>query len=117
MSPLLCCRTVLEKLEKGLTVEPETFEETTLGFTAVTEFAQFVLISTPLAVVDFLNQLYNMFDTIIEQFDVYKVRRGYSHFIRKHLCLAACLGVILYFSSFFPGRNYTGILCGEIHLG
>jgi class 3 adenylate cyclase len=64
---------VLEKLQQGEAVDPETFEQVTLGFTAITDFAKFVVESSPLSVVEFLNGVFFMFDTIIEHFDVYKV--------------------------------------------
>ncbi|OQV24879.1 Atrial natriuretic peptide receptor 2 [Hypsibius exemplaris] len=78
-------KSVLDKLQMGLSVHPETFEEVTLGFSGVTQFTQFVAGSSPIGVVDFLNGLYHLFDEIIGAFDAYKwvsglpVRNGNRH--------------------------------------
>ncbi|GAU91258.1 hypothetical protein RvY_03548-2 [Ramazzottius varieornatus] len=66
-------KTVLDRLRIGQIVEPEAFQQVTIGFTAVIDFAQFAFHSTPIEIVHFLNGLYTVFDDIIEHFDIYKV--------------------------------------------
>ena len=66
-------RTVLDRLRVGQIVQPEAFQQVTIGFTAVIDFGQFAVHSTPIEIVLFLNGLYTVFDDIIEHFDIYKV--------------------------------------------
>ncbi|KAF1750875.1 hypothetical protein GCK72_017426 [Caenorhabditis remanei] len=64
---------VADKLKLGQTVEPETFEQVTIFFSDVVQFTTLAGKCTPLQVVTLLNDLYTIFDGIIEQNDVYKV--------------------------------------------
>ncbi|GAU96842.1 hypothetical protein RvY_08220 [Ramazzottius varieornatus] len=60
-------------LTQGRKIEPESFSAVTIGFTAIANFGDIALQSTPMQIVDLLNDLYSMFDATLELFNVYKV--------------------------------------------
>ena len=74
---LYTSRSVADRLKRGLDIAPEYFDESTVYFSDIVSFTTLASESSPMQIVDLLNDLYSMFDGVIAKFDAYKVSEVY----------------------------------------
>jgi class 3 adenylate cyclase len=62
-----------DSLKLGQTVSPEVYDSATVLFSDIVSFTTLASKSTPFQIIDFLNSVYTLADSIIDKYDVYKV--------------------------------------------
>ena len=66
-------KSVAEDLKQGNPIVATKYDACTIFFSDIVGFTNLSSSSTPLEVVELLNQMYTAFDSIIDEHDVYKV--------------------------------------------
>jgi len=68
------CSYVAHELKVGRSVAPQMYPSATIYFSDIVGFTVLASESSPIEVIEMLNDLYSMFDDTISRYDVYKVR-------------------------------------------
>ena len=72
-------RSIANELKQGNQVNAEIFECVSIYFSDIVGFTSLSSQSTPIQVVDLLNDLYTYFDGIIGKHQVYKVKKNKTY--------------------------------------
>uniref|UniRef100_T1IJD4 Guanylate cyclase domain-containing protein n=1 Tax=Strigamia maritima TaxID=126957 RepID=T1IJD4_STRMM len=129
-------RVVAEQLKARQSVMAESFESVSIFFSDVVGFTEISAISSPMEVIELLNALYNVFDSHVEKYDVYKVetigdaymvasgvpqRNGYKHAAEiASMSLDLLNGIDRFFIPHIPGRKIhvrVGLHTGPVVAG
>ncbi len=80
-------RYVADRLKQGQSVPPRTHESVTVLFSDVGDFDKITALSSPLQIVNMLNDIYMTLDNTLDEYDVFRVSPFWMHFFLHQLIL------------------------------
>lgn len=95
---------LVSRLRNKEVIPAEGFQCVTVFFSSLIDFGAFCSKSTPLLIVELLNRVYSTFDTILQDFDVYKVET-----IKDGYMVSNYLIAMLVDEKLFPGRQWSSV--------
>ncbi|KAJ7392263.1 hypothetical protein OS493_013642 [Desmophyllum pertusum] len=74
-------RSIADHLKAGLEVKAEHYDSVTIFYSDIVEFSNITSLSSPIQVINLLNDLHSLYDTVMTRYDVYKVETSSDSYL------------------------------------